>query len=134
MRAAGEKGTLDLSTLLRRWHDGRVKLFATWKTLELRARHPELFRDGDYEPLDAGPNLCAFIRRADGDSVLVAVPRLLTSLVRPGTLPLGAVWGDATLRVSGRWRNIFTGDTLEGNQLSLTRVFDRFPVAVLEPM
>src|SRR5438132_7021093 len=51
------------STLLREWQDGRVKLFTTWKLLELRARHVDLFRDGGYEPLEAGPNVCAFVRR-----------------------------------------------------------------------
>src|SRR5207244_2256588 len=44
-------GAVDIATLLRRWHDGRVKLYATWKTLALRNRFAELFRDGDYVPL-----------------------------------------------------------------------------------
>jgi (1->4)-alpha-D-glucan 1-alpha-D-glucosylmutase len=50
------------------------KLFLIWKTLGLRARRPEAFEAG-YEPLDAGPDVCAFMRGAD---VLVAVP------LRPG--------------------------------------------------
>jgi (1->4)-alpha-D-glucan 1-alpha-D-glucosylmutase len=132
MRTAYGKNALDFSTLLRRWHDGRVKLFVTWKALELRARHPELFREGDYEPLDAGRNVVAFTRRHEGQSILVAVPRLVTSVVRSGTVPIGEVWGDASLRVSGRWRNVFTGEELDGTELSLARVFARFPVAVLE--
>jgi (1->4)-alpha-D-glucan 1-alpha-D-glucosylmutase len=50
------------------------KLFLIWKTLGLRARRPEAF-EGGYEPLDAGPDVCAFVRGAD---VIVAVP------LRPG--------------------------------------------------
>ena len=117
----------DISTLLRRWHDGRIKMFVTRKLLELRPQ-------GSYEAIDAGPNVCAFKR---GDSMIVAVPRFVTQLVKPGTFPLGDVWRTAALRcpdsrgrLSSTWRNIFTGDTLES--LELSRVFDRFPVAVLE--
>ncbi len=121
--------TVSVDTLLRRWHDGRIKMFVTWKLLELRARHVDLFRDGTYEPLDAGPNICAFVRRYKGDAVLVAVPRLVASLVKPGTFPIGDVWGDASLGVSGEWRNLFAGDAAA---TEIPKVFARFPVAVLE--
>ncbi len=129
MKDALGKNTLDFGTLLRRWSDGRAKMFITWKVLELRGRHAELFRSGAYQALDAGPNVCAFLR---GESILIAVPRLLTSLVKPGAFPLGGVWGDQSLSVAGSWRNAFTGDALEGDALPLARVFERFPVAVLE--
>ena len=122
--------TVSIDTLLRRWHDGRIKMFVTWRLLELRARHADLFRDGTYEPLDAGPNVCAFIRRYKDDAVLVAVPRLIASLVKPGTFPIGDVWSDASLGASGKWRNLFTGDEHEGT--AIRKIFARFPVAVLE--
>ena len=47
-----------------------AKLYVIWKTLQLRARRPEPFA-GSYEPLDAGPDVCAFAR---GGDVVVAVP------------------------------------------------------------
>jgi maltooligosyltrehalose synthase len=100
-------------------------MFVIWKLLEMRAR----FSDGSYEPIDAGPNVCAFAR---GDDVMVAVPRLLTSLVKPGVFPLGDVWSAAALRGGGRWKNVFTGAVLEGDTLPLSRIFEQFPVAVLE--
>jgi (1->4)-alpha-D-glucan 1-alpha-D-glucosylmutase len=56
------------------------KLYVTWKALELRARRPEAFA-GDYEPLDLGPGLCAFVR---GGAVLVAVPVRDVSPADPG--------------------------------------------------
>jgi len=114
----------DISTLLRRWHDGRIKMFVTRKLLNLR---PE----GAYEPIDAGRNVCAFKR---GDSLLVAVPRFVTALVKPGTWPIGDVWrtGNPACPCPGRWRNIFTGDTIEGDSINLAVMFERFPVAVLE--
>ena len=51
-----------------------AKLYLVWKTLQLRAAHPAAFA-GDYEPVDLGPGVCAYLR---GDEILVAVP------VRPG--------------------------------------------------
>jgi (1->4)-alpha-D-glucan 1-alpha-D-glucosylmutase len=125
IKASGER--LDLATLLRRWWDGRVKMFVTWKLLELRARRADVLQHGEYEPLDGGRNVCAFSR---GGDVIVAVPRFVTSLGKPGTFPLGDLWGGAAVGGEGKWRNIFTGDTLDS--LSLARVFERFPVAVLE--
>ncbi|HMC20483.1 MAG TPA: malto-oligosyltrehalose synthase [Thermoanaerobaculia bacterium] len=129
IKEAQSRGSLDFASLLRGWPSGRAKMFVTWKLLQLRARHTELFRTGVYEPLDAGPNVCAFMR---GDSILVAVPRLVTALVKPGSFPLGEVWGAAALRGGGRWKNAFTGDELEGKELPLAKVFERLPVAVLE--
>jgi (1->4)-alpha-D-glucan 1-alpha-D-glucosylmutase len=121
-----------IDTLLRRWQDGRIKMFVTWKALELRGQLPELFRDGSYEPIDAGPNVVAFVRRHQDDAVLVAVPRLIASLVKPGTFPIGETWGNASLRASGRWRNVFTGESLDGETIAVRSLFETFPVAVLE--
>jgi len=96
--------------LVRRWQDGRIKLFTTWKLLELRER----LLDAPYEPIDAGPNVFAFTR---GD-VAVAVPRLTRG-----------PWPDQQL-VPGRRRHIFTGE--ERDSWTLRDAFARFPVAVLE--
>jgi (1->4)-alpha-D-glucan 1-alpha-D-glucosylmutase len=114
---------VNLDTLLRRWPDGRVKLYVTWKLLELRARR----QLGAYEPLDAGRNVCAFTR---GGDVIVAVPRFTTEI--SNSLPLAEKWGDRTLPIGGEWTNIFTGAEVQGDQLSLAEVFAKFPVAVLE--
>jgi (1->4)-alpha-D-glucan 1-alpha-D-glucosylmutase len=46
------------------------KLYLTWKALELRAERPKAFA-GSYEPLDLGPDVCAFVR---GGEVLVVAP------------------------------------------------------------
>jgi (1->4)-alpha-D-glucan 1-alpha-D-glucosylmutase len=125
-------GAVDIATLLRRWHDGRVKLYVTWKTLALRSRMAELFRDGDYVPLDAGVNVCAFTRSLNGATVAVAVPRLTARLTKPGVVPLGEAWGERSLPLSGSWRNIFTGEELFGDEVPLRNLFASFPVAVLE--
>lgn len=134
LKAAFERGSLDLATLQRRFFDGRIKLFVAWRALELRARRAEVFRRGAYRALRSdSPCVCAFMR---GDDVLVAVPRLTTRLTKPDAPPLGELWGDATLPVEwrGAFRNIFTGEVLElnGGAVRVGEVLATFPVAILE--
>ncbi len=130
LKASDGRGSLDVTSMLRRWDDGRVKLFVTWKTLELRARRSETFRRGSYQPLRVSPNVVAFRR---GEDVIVAAPRLTTRIGQPGQLALGEVWGNQALSSGGgRWRNVFTGELVEGDSLLLSAIFAKFPVAVLE--
>jgi len=103
----------EIATLVRRWQDGRVKMFTMIKALEVRRTHSETFRRGAYRAIDAGRNVCAFKR---GDDVIVTVPRLIANGV-----------GDAMLSLEGRWQNAFTGEIVEGE----TKVFATFPVAML---
>jgi (1->4)-alpha-D-glucan 1-alpha-D-glucosylmutase len=110
--------------MLRNWQDGRVKLYVTSRALAVRSR----LTGAGYRTVDTGtPHAVAFLR---GDDVLAVVPRLTASLVKPPQLPLGEVWGDHALQLAGRWRNTFTGETLDS--LELRNVFATFPVAILE--
>ncbi len=134
LKASFERGSLDLGTMQRRFFDGRIKLFVTWRALELRTRRPELFERGEYRPLrSTSPSVCSFLR---GDDVLVAVPRLTTRITKPGTSPVGDAWGDATLPIESRgtFRDIFTGVILElsGVPVPVAQVLATFPVAILE--
>jgi (1->4)-alpha-D-glucan 1-alpha-D-glucosylmutase len=61
------------------------KLWLIHRLLALRARRPEAF-DGAYEPVDAGPDVCAFVR---GGEVFVAVTVRATG-EGPGVQPPGA--------------------------------------------
>lgn len=139
-----EKLGIPLSTkLLSRWRDGRIKMFVTWKVLELRRRWPDLFRRGDYVPLVAEGkrqnNICAFARRDGARSIIVVVPRMLSEMISTREFPLGDVWEKGRLLLpddSGAavFRNIFTEERVEaaGGSLRLQDVFASFPVAVLE--
>ncbi|HEV7241278.1 MAG TPA: malto-oligosyltrehalose synthase [Thermoanaerobaculia bacterium] len=100
--------------MLRSWEDGRVKLFVTVRSLAVRRR----LSAAAYRAVDTGtPHAVAFLR---GDDVLVAVPRLTTTLT----------FGEHALNVPGRWRNVFTEETLDS--LELKNVFASFPVAIFE--
>ena len=71
------------------------KLWVIARLLGLRARRPEAFGAGaGYEPLDAGPDACAFVR---GGGVLVVCE------LRPGAG--GALRGTP----GGEWREVLTG-------------------------
>ena len=56
-----------------------AKLHLVLRTLALRAELPDAFAD-EYEPIDAGPDVCAFVR---GGKVLVAVPLRERAVFRP---------------------------------------------------
>ncbi|MGZ8866754.1 MAG: malto-oligosyltrehalose synthase [Thermoanaerobaculia bacterium] len=133
IRTSSERGALDLSTMLRRMFDGRVKLYVTWRGLDLRKRRAEVFRQGEYTRLQSeSPNVVAFAR---GNDVIVAAPRLTTKLVKSGAQPVGDVWGDMVIEgvPGGSWKNIFTGDTMQlKGTTRLADVFAKFPVAMLE--
>lgn len=130
------------SELLRRWMDGRVKLWVTWRLLEARRRHQGAFRDGGYQALKVkgvhAEHAIAF-RRGSGKSAAIAiVPRLMSALSPSGTFPIGAeLWGDTAVGIgrTGALRNIFTDETLalRSTSLRLGRALAKFPVAVLVP-
>jgi (1->4)-alpha-D-glucan 1-alpha-D-glucosylmutase len=136
--------------LLDGWPDGAVKLFLTWRLLDLRARYPHLFLNGGYTPAEAGgpraDHLCAYVRTAGGQAMLVVVPRLVVKIMeRAGGPPLGhPAWGDTQvvlpeeMPAERAWVNILTDEEHcpepgpEGRAgLAVGSLFQTLPVAVL---
>jgi (1->4)-alpha-D-glucan 1-alpha-D-glucosylmutase len=135
--------------LLANLPDGRIKLYLIYQALHFRRAYERLFAGGAYLPLEAsGPkrdHVCAFVRSADEEAILVVVPRLVVRLanaiVQP---PMGAeVWETTRLSLppalAGRsFRNLFTGEVLTAENhngtsgLSLSAVLGVFPVALFE--
>lgn len=133
-------------------HDGRCKMYVTWKCLQVRREHEAVFRDGEYLPLrvsgkHAG-NVCAFGRRHEGKLLVTIAPRLYLRLLgeRDG-LPLGAeAWEDTAVELPKeysdtlRFRNVLDGQDLETVTAShriAIRVADalsHFPVGLLAAM
>lgn len=148
-----ERGAELARELLQTWEDGRLKLYVTWKALELRRGRAGMFSYGGYIPLEATgaarEHVCALARHAGGDWVLAAVPRLplrLAARVNPAALtefkaPTGReYWADTALQLPkaapGRWQDIFTGETYNADRQSLPMdsVLGIFPVALLTPL
>jgi (1->4)-alpha-D-glucan 1-alpha-D-glucosylmutase len=94
------------------------KMFLILRLLGLRARRPAPFA-GAYEPLDAGPTACAFLR---GGEILVIVA------VRP--IPFEGMVADLP---GGRWRDVLRGDERSfGRRESVAQLVDEHGVAVFE--
>jgi (1->4)-alpha-D-glucan 1-alpha-D-glucosylmutase len=94
------------------------KLFLIERLLALRARRPEAF-EGGYEPLDAGPDACAYVR---GGDVLVAVA------IRPGAAEAGV---DAP---GGRWLDVLAGGERSFDSRAPLASLLSFPSAGGEPL
>jgi malto-oligosyltrehalose synthase len=133
--------------LVKNMDDGRIKLYVIWKTLQLRNRNPNLFRDGQYIPLktvgEHANHVLAFARVHETGTVIVAVPRLIAKLMKgEAGLPRGCeLWQDTAIQLSFQpateLRNLFTGNLLRVQDnghfavLAVKDLFADFPVALL---
>ncbi len=142
-REAGDVDSL-IPELLAHWDDGRIKLYVTYKALNFRRQHSDLFLEGEYIPLngseESGAHLIAFARNIGDKWAIAAVPRLVARQAAPRA-PGKEMWGESLLDIPAEaplsWKNILTGETLEvlhtsgPKNLPLHRIFARFPVALL---
>lgn len=133
-------------SLLKHWSDGRIKLYLIWRALDLRRRHPALFLDGDYLPMEAegerAENVVAFARTQGQKHALAIVPRWLARVRAPRTPSRWAdFWGTTRLAMPAgfptQWSNVLTNDRASCDAqddrpaLPLDRVLGGLPVAVL---
>ncbi len=134
-----------LENLLTTWPDGRMKLYLTWRALNFRREHHDLFHCGAYLPLTVTgrqrENIFAFVRRHNGEWAVVVAPRLLSRVVDPGEMPVGdAIWTSASLELPMgapvEWHNVITGEPVRAVKrarravLHAADLFGRFPVAL----
>ena len=131
-----------LQPLVDNMPDGRIKLYLTWRALQLRGRWPELFRDGDYLPLPASgtcaEHVCAYSRRHEGHAVVTIVPRLLTKLAGGRDEPAAALdWCDTHIILpqgATTWYDVLTGGQYlcsGDGSLNIGALLADFPVALL---
>ena len=117
------------------WQDGREKLYVLQRLLALRRDDPELFAFGDYQPLavsdgNNADRLCTFARRHGEAAIVVAVPRLTWGLFKHGgRADFGT--SEIALPSGGKWREVFSGRSVEGERVQAGDLFADFPVAVL---
>ena len=119
-----------LGALAQAWTDGQIKLAVTQLLLALRARHPLIFAEGDYQPLmiegpDAGHAL-GFGRQLDDEGLVVAVA------LHPGQREHHSAIQATVNLPPGQWEHLFSGQRLEGGApAALGALFDLIPAAVL---
>ena len=132
-----------LGILLKSSQDGAIKLYITWRLLNLRKDNRELFEQGNYNPLeikgDKKEHVIAFTRYWGGKNIIVAAARNFTKLSEVEELPVGdKVWKNTSLSLppsfpQGQYRDIFSGARLEINEeVGLGQIFKRLPIALLE--
>src|SRR6185503_17379432 len=99
MEAVTAEGVSALATSV---SDGRARLWVRWRALQLRARYPDLFREGDYIALDVSgqraAHVVAFARRHEDLALIAVAGRLWGSLGPVGRLtPAAAAWSDTAV-------------------------------------
>jgi (1->4)-alpha-D-glucan 1-alpha-D-glucosylmutase len=135
------KGKPPIDEMLASWKGGRIKLYTTYKALNARRTHRDLFQNGEYIPLkvegERQEHVCSFVRQYGGKRVLVAVPRFYTGLSAVNVPPVGKlVWENDHILLPEDalrdWLNIFTGVTVHaGESMALADLFSELPVAML---
>jgi (1->4)-alpha-D-glucan 1-alpha-D-glucosylmutase len=139
----------DVEDLLSKWRDGRVKMYVLSRALNARQQTPELLYYGSYKVLTAAGEhanrIIAFAREHSEAWLLAIFPRYMASVQGPVMrsecrrkfwqktdllLPLGA---------PKRWVNVLGGNASASvevkseGRLSLSEVFEEFPLALLVP-
>ncbi|GGL13306.1 malto-oligosyltrehalose synthase [Deinococcus radiotolerans] len=130
------EGSLALARrLLDSFEDGSVKVLVTRAALAARAAHPELLREGTYQPLDGGRHVLAFARQRGHERLVTVAPRLTFTLTRERTpWATGEVWGTRQVTLpAGTYTNLLTGERLRarGSRTPLAKVLEDFPLALL---
>jgi (1->4)-alpha-D-glucan 1-alpha-D-glucosylmutase len=141
-RLERERGGDRLALARRLWaepEDGAVKLYVLTEGLALRRRRAELFRFGDYAPLEpvgrCAEQVVGFTRHWEGQSLLALVPRWAASMVWNEGLEEGMARTIVPLPEALRGkplRNIFTGQVVSGDALDVGELLAAFPVALFE--
>lgn len=136
-----EKAKQDVLGLIRELlfnkENGKIKLFLTHRVLQARKTYLEVFKNGDYSPLQVTGkfqnNIIAFARSYGNGTVVAIAPRFLSNLIQPGELPLGtSVWGDTMIELPQQmWKNAITDQTIEGDKVQIGDILQHFPVALL---
>ncbi|MEX2262987.1 MAG: malto-oligosyltrehalose synthase [Bryobacteraceae bacterium] len=112
------------------WRDGRIKLYLTYRALNFRRNHAQLFANGTYIPLTVkgcrAENVCAFARCHENTWAITVAPRWYSRLAGE------EAWQDTHIVLPegapDRWENTLTG-TETG--LELRETLAGFPVALL---
>lgn len=117
--------------------DGKIKLFLTHQLLKARKEYQKIFLNGDYQPVQVTGkyqnHIIGFTRNHKDKTILAIAPRFLTTIIKPGELPLGEeVWQDTSLKLPKKtWHNLIDNQKISGKNLAIGEILQNFPVALL---
>lgn len=127
------------------WWDGGIKHMVLARALALRAKRPELFAHGAYQPLtvdegEAAARTLAFARSHRGTTVISVLSFRLGRLLDGADYPVAPAesWGDAAVVLPESLRTQRLSSVLEGGavtmsdgRLPLASLLSKLPVALL---
>lgn len=145
---SGEERIHRVSSLLRDWPDGRIKLLLTAAGLRLRRELPDLFLRGEYVPLvtevTVPASVVSFARVLGRHALIVVVPRLVAPLLAAGHVPPigGDTWKTSRILLpdslsTRTFRHALTGAEIHPTTASSRswifagQAFETVPVAIL---
>ncbi len=143
LNATPGDGPLDASAAA--WRSGAVKQAIIQRALALRARFPALLRNADCRPVAAqgaqAEHILAYLRRHDGQDLLIVVPRLcataLAGYAQDDAATASAYWADTRLllpREAGKvFLNVLSGHRHQvgaAGELALLPLLRDSPVAL----
>ena len=130
-----------LQSLLINPSDAKIKLYVTYKSLQVRNNNLEFYNEGDFIPVETGgkfkDNLIAFARSFEDKVIVTLAPRFLTDLVEENKLPTGLdVWNDTYIKLNkinySALKNNFTGEVFEKkDKILIGEIFRNFPYGLL---
>lgn len=123
---------------------GLFKQHLIARCLQVRRRSPQLFARGEYVPLSTegarSEHALAFMRRHDGQSAVVIVPRLVLGMPAEGdAAPYAQAWGDTAVLLPAHYEGAEFRDAVTDERLQLRRrlplssALRNAPVALLLP-
>ena len=125
------------------WHTGALKQRLIRDALQLRLCLPDLFASGSYQPLEVtGPraeNIVAFLRRHEGNDLIVIVTRLVAALSFGKISPAidGGTWTGTRIVLPAdaakEWCSVFDGGdiTAAAGAIPVDRALATLTVAIL---
>lgn len=117
--------------------DGKIKLFLTHQLLKARKEYHKIFLNGDYQPVQVTGkyqnHIIAFTRNHKDKTIIAIAPLFLTTIIKPGELPLGEkVWQDTSLKLPKKsWHNLIDNQKIAGKNLAIGEILENFPVGLL---
>jgi (1->4)-alpha-D-glucan 1-alpha-D-glucosylmutase len=116
---------LPVDEIMKRMDAGMPKLWLIHQALHLRRERPQWFDEkSSYSPLptngDKSMHVIAFLR---ADSVAAIAPRW--------NVRLGGFGNTMVVLPAGRWRNLLSGEVVNGGGVRVKSLLERFPVALL---
>ena len=130
----------DIGTLVSNWRDGRIKQALIARALAVRGKRPELFTEGDYQPLavagEHADRVVAFARRLGSSVAVTVVPRAAARILRADSIVFeSANWVNTSLALprDGPLVAAVGDGSLErpDSTVSIAKLFDQVPFALL---